>query len=851
MNEYDTWEREKNRLLMDDIKQCYKKKCELEQQISRLAQDRQLAIRQKEEISALLGTLEKRARDIDERLIQAQVNLNAMDCARMITEEQRHLGELQQEAQRLQSDMDELERFQQKVKEMLTLLEEEEIALPRAVLLGLCERSRFSAVDKETAAEELKIAVNDTHDKLIARLEQIRAKLVKVNDDIQRQLQIIEECRKHRSACSLIPEYVGLREEINQEFKRRGIAAEAKFACEYVIALQDEAWRDAIEAFLGPRRYTILVDPRYYDIADDVLNRSMHKYAHLFNTKLLMRKTIKPESDSPVHFLTIRNEVAQRYFDYQLGRMHAVDISEVRNYENAIAKEGRVSVAMDSYFLRFDRIRAYYLGQESFELNRIRAEKAVEQLNADKRTLLLQQEELCARKNMLKDDRELFHGYRYDAHDAYQKTMTQVNASKQQLAQLIKAQEDNQEYMELFALVEKLRAQSETIKQEQDEQREQATRLDTRIEHDERLLGEHMQAQEETEERYHAYEQEHYALLQKAVEAYEKYLQNGSSGNGGLLLPQSRTRLENSIEKSKEDLIRLQSGYQARYPDSGASAGIEDRKWYAARKDRIWMDDLQATRKKLDEQTHRYEEIFKNEFVLTILKSCERAKDELREINIELAKLNFSSTYQFAVDYVKDGSEYMQIIRYARYLDEREQLGGTAGQGMLDLDDSHAEEGIAQLEQDLRRIINRVIETNSEETIGRLADYRNYMTYEILITNEVLDRAKLSRQTGYNSGAEVQIPYLLILTSALLMIYNQRTNSTRLVFIDEPFAKMDPGNVKIMLEFMRRQRLQLIFCSPDKTETIGDECEVILPVLRIRPDIMRMGIVQFHELKRA
>ena len=185
------------------------------------------------------------------------------------------------------------------------------------------------------------------------------------------------------------------------------------------------------------------------------------------------------------------------------------------------------------------------------------------------------------------------------------------------------------------------------------------------------------------------------------VESYEKYLQNGSSGNGGLLQPQSRARAERSIEKAKEDLIRLQSGYQARYPDSGASAGIEDRKWYAARKDRIWMDDLQATRKKLDEQTHRYEEIFKNEFVLTILKSCERAKDELREINIELAKLNFSSTYQFAVDYVKDGSEYMQIIRYARYLDEREQLGGTAGQGMLDLDDSHAEEGIAQLEQDL------------------------------------------------------------------------------------------------------------------------------------------------------
>ena len=154
------------------------------------------------------------------------------------------------------------------------------------------------------------------------------------------------------------------------------------------------------------------------------------------------------------------------------------------------------------------------------------------------------------------------------------------------------------------------------------------------------------------------------------------------------------------------------------------------------------------------------------------------------------------------------------------------------------------EEG-ERLETEMKQIINRIIEKNSEETIARFADYRNYMNYEILISNQILDRAKLSRQTGFNSGAEVQIPYLLILSSALLLIYNQRINSTRLVFIDEPFAKMDPGNVKLM----REQRLQVIFCSPDKTESIGNECEVILPALRVRADSMQLGIVQFHEEK--
>lgn len=277
--------------------------------------------------------------------------------------------------------------------------------------------------------------------------------------------------------------------------------------------------------------------------------------------------------------------------------------------------------------------------------------------------------------------------------------------------------------------------------------------------------------------------------------------------------------------------------------------GTEGRELYAARKDRIWMDNLQEIRQELDAQTKRYEDIFKNEFVLNIRKYCEKARDDLKQINGELVKLNFSAKYQFDVHYVKDGTEYAKIIEYARYLEEREQLGSSDGQMTFDMFTSVSDEEGEHLEKELRKIINRIIEKNSEETIARFADYRNYMTYEILVSNQILDRAKLSRQTGFNSGAEVQIPYLLILSSALLMIYNQRVNSTRLVFIDEPFAKMDPGNVKLMLNFMRQQKLQVIFCSPDKTETIGNECEVLLPVLRVRPDSMQLGIVQFHEEK--
>ena len=885
---FDTWESEKNRLLTDDIKQTYKKVRDLRGDIDERTQEKETAQRQRQQLQERLETLEERGREINERLLRARVSLQELDCMKMIAEQERHVTVLQEEKRQLARQMEKLEQLQTKVSELLHLfagesekhsIREEDASHEdmaqtaqeadagredtaqaafmgsafrlareeRTVLASLCETT-VSALIKEQAVEKLRRMTEQAQEALVKRVGRMEAELEQVENQLRRQLEIAEEYRRRRGAYDQIPEYVGLRDEINREFARRGIREQARFACEYVIGLKEEAWRDALESFLGPRRYTILVEPQYYDVADEVLNHSSYRYAHLFNTKLLMRKKVEVEEDSAVRLLDIRNPVAQRYFDWQLGRMHAVALEQVREYENAIAQEGRVSVAMDSYFLRFDRLRAYYLGQETFELNRRRAEREAARLQESKKELLAQRAQTEARKGEL-SAAVIFlrQTYLYDAHAQYQRTAAQAQEAEKQLRGLQKAQRSNGEFLELTQAAARLEKEQEAARVEERECLTADSRLETVIRTDERLIAEKSELLEKEQERYRAYETEFYPLVQKAVEAYERYLAGGRTGAGGLLQQQSRVRLTQRIDKARNDLIAAQSAYLTRHGDSGMEAGLDNRSRYSARRQRIQMDNMQEIRRKLQEQTQRYEDIFKNEFVLTILKSCERAREDLKEINYELSKLGFASQYQFEVEYVKDGSEFSRILRYARYLDEREQLGEAPGQGVLPMLTSFsAEEGEA-LEADLQQIINRIMEQGSEETIRRFADYRNYMTYEILITNEVLNRARLSRQTGYNSGAEVQIPYMLILLSALLLIYNQRTDSTRFVFIDEPFAKMDPGNVKLMLDFMKKQRLQVLFCAPDKTETIGGVCEVVLPVLRVRPERMELGIVQFHD----
>lgn len=850
LGEYDAWESESNRLLADDIRIVYRSMKALKDEIEKQNTEWERAQRTRENVAEDLKILEKRKRDVEKRLIEARINLDSLNSMRMITQEQERLEKLEEERGALLKKCRDLEQFQTVISEIMNrFFEKAEQIVDRDILVSLCGYE-YTAAQKASAVAGMKQKTDLAYDEIVKQIFSVEHGIEDLERGLDAQNRILEECKRHQNTYGQIPEYVGLKEQINRELERRKISARAQFACEYVIGLEDEEWRDAIEAFLGPRRYTILVDPEYYDIADDVLNQSEYRYAHLFNTKLLMRRNVKVEEDSVVSVLQIKNPVAKRYFEFQLGRMHAVSLEKVRMYENAISKEGRVSVAMDCYFLRFDRIRSYYLGQKTFELNRIRAQKEISRLQEEKKQKLTTKKELTAQKSILAQNKEFFREYDYDVHSKYQKVFEEVRESKAQLERLRKAQANNQEYIELNETVGRLQEEQEAVGKESQKNVQKNIELEAVIARCEDRIKDKTEKLGEQEKQYKEYQIEHYAVVQKTVEAYEKYLENGRKGPGGLLVEETRGRIRRSIEQHKSSLMQLQADYNAKHSGNMLPRGTEGRSQYAARRDRIWMDNLQEIRQKLEEQTRRYEDIFKNEFVLTILNSCERARDDLKQINRELANLNFAAKYEFDVHYVRDGSEYAKIIDYARFLDEREQLGGRAeGQMTFGMLTTVSDEEGEQLEQDMKRIVNRIIEKNSEEVMSRFADYRNYMTYEILITNQVLNQAKLSRQTGFNSGAEVQIPYLLILASALLLIYNQRINSTRLVFIDEPFAKMDPGNVKLMLDFLRSQRLQVIFCSPDKTDSIGNECEVILPALRVAADRMELGIVQFHEEK--
>lgn len=836
----------RNILVADDIKIDYKQFLAYKNEIKQAEFKMDKALRETKQAEVLEAELKVHESELDQRVRKAKLNLDVLDCSRAIEEAKNALSQAQTEKQQLAKERADLEAFQERVNEWLQKLEVENVTVEKCDVLTELTSSLLTKIEKEQSVEQLFQTIKQHRDVIFTEKMRIQEQ-IEDNEKIQSGLQQqLNEYNAKKTTFSQIPHYVQLKNDINREFAKRGIQSEARFACEYVLEITDEAWRNSIESYLGARRYTLLVETEYYDIADDVLNDSKNNYAHLFNTKLLMKKNVHVQGQSVVQFINVKNPIAKHYFDYQLGRFKATTKEQVKLYENAISVDGRISVAMDSYFLQFDKIKFYCLGQDAIELNRVKTKQMLKLYKQEHEALTTKKKKFTSDQQYFERAAEFFSQFNYDAYAEFEATEKNCMLKAEELNQLIDAQKHNVEYITLAELVESLETELQIVMDKKQQATNDRHKWNYSYKESEALFEKWQQAFETVQANLTRFQQQHPSIYEKAIDDYKKHIENGPDSIGGIL--KDRDRAKRLAKQLANDLTVAQSAYNnSKSTDNQLPINDESRAKYEARKSKIWIDDLQQIQDELKQQTRRYEEIFKNEFVLTILKNCEAARDDLKRINVELGRLSFKSTYKFDYHYIQDGSDYGKIIEYAKYLKEREELGVQMNQLTLDEMTSYSIEEGEQLEQDIRKIINRIVESNDKNKIEDFADYRNYMTYEILLTNDILKGAKLSRQAGFNSGAEVQIPYMLILLSALLLIYNDKLSSTRLVFIDEPFAKMDPTNIKIMLNFMKEQRLQMIFCAPDKTELIGNECEVILPVLRTKANSMEVGIIEIRE----
>lgn len=844
--DYDEHDKKALQLKLDDIKIKYKDLVQCQRDIREAEELIQKSGITCEVLGKRIEEKDQEIGDLDKTYSETRRALLDLDVSKAIEASKQLIDTYEKQLTKLNDEKEKLNIFQQKMQEMIVHLSKLGVIVQNDSVLGKLTSKSLEVAEKQRFIDSLKEEIQGCRDKLIEKNTLLKKEMEIVQDECVEQNNIIENCNKNRMDYSNVREQVELIKEINRELKKRGINEEAHMAYEYVVELKDENWRNAIEAFLGIHRYAVIVSKDAFNVANAVLDKSRYRYVELVNTKRLMSRKMDCEEDSVFHYLAIQNETAANYFKFWLGRIHAVDIENVPDYDNAMSMEGKLSRNMAVTYINTRKIRSYCLGSQAIELNRRAAEKRLHELENKEQEMLLEQRSLQDKSKYLQDGLECFKEFNLNSHKEWADVSVDLNNERGHYKELLEAQKNNAEFMALNERVSELGSQLDCKKNERAENIKQKTILETTISEKKKSVKEfkvreNIKQTELDEERITSN-----SAVEKAIKEYDQYL-SGENQNGGLMVRATKERVDRRVRELEGNINGKQQAYNNRKQEvDKLPIGLECEADYQRRRGKIWIDDLQGMQQKLKEQTITYERIFKREFVLNIYNTAKDAKDDISDINKELRKLQFSTKYQFDVKMLNDNSDYAKILRYAEYLYETNNMsdGQMIFTGLMGYESDEVE----AREREIRDIINKIIDHNDIAEIKKFADYRNYMSYEIIINNDEVKDGKLSKQVGYNSGAGTQIPYTLILSAALSMLYNVRVNSVRLIFIDEPFEKMSDHNIKLMLDFFKNQNFQVIFCAPpNKLESIGSECGVIIPVLKISNDNMQIGEIKFHE----
>ena len=844
--DYDEHDKKALQLKIDDIKIKYKDLVQCQRDIREAEELIQKSVITCEDLEKRIEEQDQEIDDIDKAYSETRRALLDLDVSKAIEASKQLIDTYEKQLSKLNEEKEKLNIFQQKMQEMSVQLLELGVTVQNDNILGRLTSKSLEAAEKQRFIDSLKEEIQGCRDKLIEKNTLLKKELEIVQNECVEQNNIIESCNKNKMDYSNVQEQVEFIKEINRELKKRGINEEAHMAYEYVVELKDENWRNAIEAFLGIHRYAVIVSKEAFDVANAVLDKSRYRYVELVNTKRLMSKKMDCEEDSVFQYLAIQNETAANYFKFWLGRIHAVDIENVPDYDNAMSKEGKLSRNMAVTYINTRKIRSYCLGSQAIELNRRAAEKRLHELQNKEQEILLEQRSLQEQSKYLQNGLEYFKEFNLNSHKEWAEVSVDLNNERGHYKELLEAQKNNVEFMTLNERVSVLESQLDAKKKNRAENIKKKTILETTISEKKKsvkdLKVKEAAKQAELEEEKNAGN----SAVEKAIEEYDQYL-SGDNQNGGIMVRASKERVDRRVRELEGNINGKQQAYNNRKQEvDKLPIGLECEAEYQRRKQKIWIDDLQGIQQKLKEQTVTYERIFKREFVLNIYETAKDARSDISEINKELRKLQFSTKYQFDVKMLSDNSDYAKILRYAEYLQETNNMSD--GQMTFTSLMGYETDEVETREREIRDIINKIIDHNDIAEIKKFADYRNYMSYEIIINNDEVKDGKLSKQVGYNSGAGTQIPYTLILSAALSMLYNVRVNSVRLIFIDEPFEKMSDHNIKLMLDFFKNQNFQVIFCAPpNKLESIGSECGVIIPVLKISNDNMQIGEIKFHE----
>ncbi len=596
-----------------------------------------------------------------------------------------------------------------------------------------------------------------------------------------------------------------LNEELSSHYRKE---IRVQPLCE-MLEVTDEKWRNALEGYLATQRFDIIVDPMYFSDALDIYDRVKFEQkiygVGLVNTqKLNAYDQINP--GTLAEKITTDSNYARYYVNMILNNTYCVEhVQDLKNYNRAITP---TCMTYSNHTARQINPRTYetpFIGNQATEM----------QLQMEEKNLTLLEEKMDKLYDLSdKNDRimrllgqsksnQLVHQGQLRYIDLIKQTRKEYLFIEDQIQSLGK----DKNFQKIDEQIEKARNNRRQLKTDQEKivgdiatQREARQRILDAIDDAKDMIEEFSKEQKALSlkhpEKLSLANTQFYALKLKFKLDHDRITE---------YLSDSNVSLNTSVVKGEADLVNQMKNYVFNF-HFGAAPNYEHLIYFEQEAQMIRNNNLIRYEREASELRRNSEIGFKEEFVGKLRASIENAQQQIEELNYALTDKVFGSDMYQLTYKASDNPDYKMYYEIIM-ANEAIQKHTLFTEGLT-----------KRNETVLMELFEKIASNDPEydQLTYKYLDYRNYMSYDIEVTNKNGNKSYFSKVSKEKSGGETQVPFYIVIAASFqqLLTKNRRIDSGCIVLFDEAFNNMDESRIDAMMKFYNSLSIQLLIAVP-------------------------------------
>lgn len=603
-----------------------------------------------------------------------------------------------------------------------------------------------------------------------------------------------------------------------------------------LLEIRDAAWRDAIEGYLDRQKFNLLIPPEYYTAANEIYNR-IKKEEKIYDTglvdlgKLKEEYAGKPQKGSLAEEIETEDPQARLYADYLLGNViKCEDVRELNRYRTAITREVMLYKGYVSRKLNPARYADPFIGRRSLE---ILLEKLTGELEASRKEYdKIAGAHRIAQKAAHEKAMSLFEAMQHqDSIDKGEK----IPSLTEELERL-RAEYEGLDFTYLDALNSRIK-EKQTECREKEKKKEEKTRLsaETKVHLEgivERDLPDAAKKIRDAEDEIRGQFKEAWISevgeprFQKEQKQSQARIAKDGAGNVlsfkdsfSRARSQTRTIMENHERNRRRMRVEYNQEYRMPYDTERKDNEEYDSELHSLADIKLpyYIEQIKDAKEKAYSQ-------FRDDFIAKLKSNIESVREQVKELNHSLKDSVFGTDrYRFVINPRAEYRSYYDMITDPMLMDT----------GGWNIASQHFNEKYQkEIDSLFRMLILNETDVSAqrraeyEKNIRKYTDYKTYLVFDLIVTNDQGEEQRLSKTLLKKSGGETQIPFYLALLASFSQIcrikVKGKNNTMRLIILDEAFSKMDGERIREGISLLRRFGLQAVFSAPpDKIPDIA------------------------------